>query len=599
MRNDILMSIGPVAAVLLLSAASVKAQEFAIEWWTVDCGGEVATSGGAWEVSGSVGQHDAGAPAAGGSFEVAAGFWPGATAPCAVSVPQPVFLAIGDLPGGIYSSRVNTISSDGTTVTGYSESAIGREAFRWTELTGIVGLGDLAGCGGNSNGIYVSADGASIGGWGQSTASCCGGCPGTDGVDKEATRWAEADGHVPLGDLAGGVYWSRIGGGSENGGMLVGWSHGTVGGSTSLHGFYWTEAAGLQPLISATTSTAEALCGDGPVIVGSAIATTTGGAAYWPSAASAPVIVGDLPGGVTSAAFRSCSHDASVMVGTGTATAGREAMYWTSPSGLVSLGDLPGGVHESHADGVSPDGLMIVGYGYSASGQEALVWDETRTMHRASDFLAANGVVVPAGWTLRQARDVAVNGHVVTLAGVATNAGGSFEGWVARYPRGGVVLDCNDNGLLDGCELAGNDLNGNNVPDDCDQGACCTAGSCVEMPLSECGPFVCDVAEHMPATFAGCFGDGDGNGVVNAADRGFISANVGETGHDLVCKFDMDGNGVINAADRGFVSANIGLCSPLPDWQNGSGLNHGVPDTRFGTAQFMGVGTTCASVVCP
>jgi hypothetical protein len=130
-------------------------------------------------------------------------------------------------------------------------------------------------------------------------------------------------------------------------------------------------------------------------------------------------------------------------------------------------------------------------------------------------------------------------------------------------------------------------------------GACCMDGTCSILPAEACTPFVCDPAEHLPGSFAGCFGDADGNGVVNAGDRGVISANIGQSDPLLLCLFDLDGNGVINAADRGFVSANIGLCLPLPDYQDGSGLNHGVPDTRFGAATFLGLGTTCEESVCP
>jgi hypothetical protein len=100
--------------------------------------------------------------------------------------------------------------------------------------------------------------------------------------------------------------------------------------------------------------------------------------------------------------------------------------------------------------------------------------------------------------------------------------------------------------------------------------------------------------------FIGCFADADGNNVVNAADRGAISANIGQTDNDLICLYDLDGNGVVNAADRGVVSANIGLCVALPDYQDGSGLNGGSPDTRFpGGGVFQGFGTTCAETTCP
>ena len=96
------------------------------------------------------------------------------------------------------------------------------------------------------------------------------------------------------------------------------------------------------------------------------------------------------------------------------------------------------------------------------------------------------------------------------------------------------------------------------------------------------GGFTCNVADWLPSTFAGCYGDADGNGVVNPGDRGFIAANIGQTSNELICLYDLDGNGIINPSDRASVSANIGLCTPLPDYQNGSGLNGGVPDTRFG-----------------
>jgi subtilisin family serine protease len=132
-------------------------------------------------------------------------------------------------------------------------------------------------------------------------------------------------------------------------------------------------------------------------------------------------------------------------------------------------------------------------------------------------------------------------------------------------------------------------------------GACCqTDGTCTEGSADACAGFVCDVTALSGAV---CFGDADGNGVVNAADRGFISANIGQTVPEFLCLYDMDGNGVVNAADRGFVSANIGQCVPLPNYQNGSGLNAAGdgPDPRFPaqSGEFQGYGTTCDSITCP
>jgi cysteine-rich repeat protein len=156
------------------------------------------------------------------------------------------------------------------------------------------------------------------------------------------------------------------------------------------------------------------------------------------------------------------------------------------------------------------------------------------------------------------------------------------------------LADCNENAQTDGCELEGGtqvDLDYNGVPDDCETGACCDAGSCTEVPAYACVGYVCDVTAISGAT---CFGDADGNGVVNAADRGSVSANLGQTDFDLVCLYDLDGNGVINSADRGQVSANLGSCAALPDYQNGSACNGGAcPDPRFPAGDFRGVGTSC------
>ena len=57
------------------------------------------------------------------------------------------FTGLGDLAGGSYYSQAWAISSDGSTVVGSSFSDHGREAFRWTQSEGMIGLGDLIGGG--------------------------------------------------------------------------------------------------------------------------------------------------------------------------------------------------------------------------------------------------------------------------------------------------------------------------------------------------------------------------------------------------------------------------------------------------------------------
>lgn len=136
-------------------------------------------------------------------------------------------------------------------------------------------------------------------------------------------------------------------------------------------------------------------------------------------------------------------------------------------------------------------------------------------------------------------------------------------------------------------------------------GACCSAGACTDVAdETMCQAFVCDVSNiTLPHCQDGdcdtdCFGDVNGDGVVTPADRGFISANINNASAEAICLFDLDGNGTITPSDRGYVAANVGVCTPLPDFQDGSGLNGGAPDGRFGPSAFMGAGTTCAEVAC-
>ena len=64
--------------VLLLGAGGVVADDFALDWWTIDCGGQMFTTGGDFELSGTIGQPDASTVLmTGGGFELAGGFWPG------------------------------------------------------------------------------------------------------------------------------------------------------------------------------------------------------------------------------------------------------------------------------------------------------------------------------------------------------------------------------------------------------------------------------------------------------------------------------------------------------------------------------------------
>ena len=86
-----------VPAVLALAVAIIATPVSAqlagvteINWFTIDGGGGTST-GLAFELSGTIGQPDAGVPMTGPGFELVGGFWPGGT-------------RIGDCPGDIVPS---------------------------------------------------------------------------------------------------------------------------------------------------------------------------------------------------------------------------------------------------------------------------------------------------------------------------------------------------------------------------------------------------------------------------------------------------------------------------------------------------------------
>ncbi len=72
-------SIVSIATALLLSTlnsqlSATYAQQYSIDWYKVSGGGGTRT-GGVYAVSGTIGQHDAGAPMTGGNYSLTGGFW--------------------------------------------------------------------------------------------------------------------------------------------------------------------------------------------------------------------------------------------------------------------------------------------------------------------------------------------------------------------------------------------------------------------------------------------------------------------------------------------------------------------------------------------
>src|SRR5271157_3181055 len=57
-----------------LPTLTAHAQSYSIDWYKVSGGGGAST-GGTYQVSGTIGQHDAGGPMPGGNYSLTGGFW--------------------------------------------------------------------------------------------------------------------------------------------------------------------------------------------------------------------------------------------------------------------------------------------------------------------------------------------------------------------------------------------------------------------------------------------------------------------------------------------------------------------------------------------
>ena len=134
-------------------------------------------------------------------------------------------VGLGYLNVGDNYSLAAATNSDGSVVVGNSSNTVAgsAEAFRWTQATGMVGLGQLAG---NplpfSYAQAVSNDGNTIAGVGLNA-----------GFALEGFVWTQSTGMIGIGDLAGGAFKSTPYGISGDGAIIVGTGT-SAGGNDSI-----------------------------------------------------------------------------------------------------------------------------------------------------------------------------------------------------------------------------------------------------------------------------------------------------------------------------------------------------------------------------
>lgn len=288
---------------------------------------------------------------------------------------------LGDLPGDIVDSRAYAVSGEGNVIVGYSYAAQCERAFRWTELTGMVQLGNTP-AGHHSYARAISTDGL----------YAFGDQGGPSGFF--ATRWDPSGAFWVLGDLPGGRSESGANACSADGNQATGVSSSSRGDEA----FHWTAGVGMVP-------------------------------------------IGDLSGGGFESRGWGMSADGSVIVGQGTSSLGDEAFRWTSAGGMVALGDIPGADVDSIAHAVSADGSIIVGRGEGPGDRSvAFIWDEANGMRSLRDVLIAEFGLGSQlqGWQLFVAKGISADGMTVT--GQGRNPSGQDEGWIVTIPEPSAMV---------------------------------------------------------------------------------------------------------------------------------------------------------------
>ena len=192
----------------------------------------------------------------------------GATEPfrwTAATGAQPIGFPVGVSPSGVTAAE--DVSSDGELLVGstFFPNA-GLQAFRWTESTGFIRLqGGILDSHFGSTATAVSDDGLTIAGTRLAP-------------DNVAYRWTQATGAIPLGDLEGGQVGSQAIGISADGSVIVGTSDSS---SSPREAFIWTEETGMVGLgflsDALSESTPYAVTGMGEAVVGRNDEFTVGG----------------------------------------------------------------------------------------------------------------------------------------------------------------------------------------------------------------------------------------------------------------------------------------------------------------------------------
>ena len=129
--------------IILHSAFCLSAQSYTVDWYKIAGGGGTST-GGTYQVSGTIGQPDASGPLTGGNYSVTGGFWALISVVQTAGLPNLVIRHVGDsvlvswAATGSYTLQQNdSLASTNWATSGYAVStANGTNSITITPPTG-------------------------------------------------------------------------------------------------------------------------------------------------------------------------------------------------------------------------------------------------------------------------------------------------------------------------------------------------------------------------------------------------------------------------------------------------------------------------------
>jgi len=300
------------------------------------------------------------------------------------------------------------MSDDGSVLVGTDFTG----PFRWTQATGIVGIGA-------KGSPDCSADGSKI-------------CAGIDsGGFSQAAYWLGGTNWNPLGGIGGtsGTSMSTAYDISGDGSIVVGLGWVSAG---TAHAFTWDATFGMQDLgsIGGSSSRANAISADGSRTVGWDQDSISG---WWRAASWDKNGFEELldPTGAAGDAH-GVSSDGTWVVGNNHPTNGDNGWLWSQATGFIDVGCLSGWMWQGRPRDVSDNGAVVVGSCGWFMDDVATIWTESTGIIELKQYLINNGATVPPALHLSYAMAVSPDG--TTIIGTAQDATFQSYGFIATIP---------------------------------------------------------------------------------------------------------------------------------------------------------------------